>query len=281
MQVREAFPALGFLENGLQLVDRVRSRGFSPISLAVFGTLVYVVNAADPNDPIANPDNISGFRFNNDGTLNHIAGSTQPLSQNQTGPAQISFNKEGTVLLITEKATNTISTYTVNPDGTPGTFNSRPSAVPTPFGYSFGDRDIVYISEANQGNEGVVASYRVDRETGVVEGPAIDILTAQNATCWVVISPNGTIGYATNTASGTVSTFKINFDGTMDPLFKRFNVQAGAGPIDLVLTRDNKNLYTLNSGDNEIQAFKVRSDGSLFKTRSIAVPQGANGLAVR
>ena len=269
------------LKEGLQLVDTQPSGGFSPVSLTVFGTLLYVVNAGNPENPTSNPDNISGFRFDINGVLTPVSSSTRTLSQNLTGPAQISFNKEGTVLLITEKATNKITSYTVQADGTPGTFHTRPSAVPTPFGFSLGDGDLVYISEANQGNAGVVASYQVNRETGVVTGPAIDILNAENATCWVVISNDGKVGYATNTASATISTFKINFDGTMKPLFRRFNIQTGAGPIDLVLTRDGENLYTLNSGANEIQTFRIKRDGGLSRRGSISVPDGANGLAAR
>ena len=270
------------LESGVQLVDNVPSGGFSPVSLTVFGTLLYVVNEGDPLDPGNSPDNITGFRFDLGGTLTSIPGSTQPLSDALTDPAQIGFNKEGTVLLITEKATNGLSTYTVNDDGTPGTFNTRSSVVPTPFGFSFGDRNTVFITEANQGGAGVVASYSVNPETGEVAGPAVSILDAQNATCWVVISNDGTVGYATNTGSGSVSTFRIGFDGTMRRFIPNFNIKTGAGPIDLVLTRDGKNLYTLNSGDNKIRTFSVRSDQRLSGRRgTIPVPDGANGLAVR
>ena len=275
------FSSFQVLETGLQLIDTEDSQGFSPVSLAVFGTLVYVLNAGDPENPITDHDNISGFRLNDDGTLTPIPGSTKPLSQNITGPAQISFNKAGTVLVITEKATRVIGTYTVNTDGTPGTFNTRIAAVPTPFGFSFGDQDTVFISEANGGNAGVVASYRVNRDSGIVTGPPVGILNAENATCWVVISNDGDVGYATNTASATISTFRINFDGTMTPFSSRFSVRTGSGPIDLVLTRDGKNLYTLNSGDNEVQTFVINRQGTLLRGRSVSVPVGANGLAVR
>ncbi len=268
-------------ENGLNLINTEASGGYSPVSITVFGTLVYVVNAGNPENPVSNPDNISGFRLGEDGTLTPIPGSTKPLSQDLTAPAQISFNRGGTVLVITEKATRIIGTYTVNSDGTPGTFNTRTAAVPTPFGFSFGDRDTVFISEANGGNAGVVASYRVNPETGIVTGPPVSILQAENATCWVVISNDGAIGYATNTASSTISIFQINFDGTLQLLDGRFSARTGAGPIDLVITRDGENVYSLNSGDNEIQAFTVRRDGGLLGRRSVPVPGGANGLAVR
>ncbi|ETW98221.1 MAG: hypothetical protein ETSY1_19600 [Candidatus Entotheonella factor] len=268
------------LEEGLTRIDTDPSGGFSPISIAVFGTWVFVLNEGDPNDP-GNPDNISGFRLNLDGTLSAIPDSTRPLSAPQTDPAQISFNKEGTVLFVTEKATNMLTTYTVDADGVPSHPLSRPSAIPTPFGFQFGDRDVVYVSEANQGGPGAVVSYRVNRETGEVSG-AIGFLDAENATCWVVLSNDQTIGYASNTGSASISPFSIAFDGTIEPLLSNGrSIETGNGPLDIVLTQDGENLYSLDSGDNTITAFRVRRNGNLVQLGTVDVPPGANGLAAR
>lgn len=268
------------LEAGLQLVGNEPSGGFQPISLTVFGTWLYVLNAGDPNDVNEN-DNISGFQINQDGTLTPIPNSTQPLSTDETGPAQIGFNKEGTVLLVTEKATNTITTYTVDADGIPSSPISRASAIPTPFGFQFGDRDLVYISEANGGGPSAVVSYQVNPETGTVSG-AVDVFNAQNAACWVALSSDQTIGYTTNTESDSISIFKINFDGSMDSFFVHERaVRAGDSPIDLVVAQDGRNLYVLNGADDTIGAFRIQSDGRLNRLRTVNAPSGANGLAAR
>jgi 6-phosphogluconolactonase (cycloisomerase 2 family) len=268
------------LENSLKLVDTEPSGGFRPISLTVFGTWVYVLNEGDVNDP-ASEDNIAGFRFNADGTLSPIPNATHRLSARITDPAQISFNKEGTVLLVTEKATNTITTYTVDADGIPSGPITRPSAFPTPFGFQFGDRDFVFISEVNAGGPGSVVSYRVGRETGMVSS-AIDVFAAENAVCWVVLSNDQTIGYATNTGSASISLFEVNFDGTMDSVLPGGNtVSTGNGPLDLVLTQDGRYLYTLNFGDDTIRAFRVRPNGRLRRLGTVETPDGANGLAAR
>ena len=270
-------------EDTLELVDNVSSGGFRPVSVTVFGTLVYVLNAGDPDDP-ANNDNIAGFRFNLDGTLSPLAGSERPLSADNTAPAQIAFNREGTVLFVTEKATNALTTYVVGSDGLPTAGPiSRNSARPTPFGFEFGDRDVVFVSEANQGGPGFVVPYRVDRETGAVS-PAVDIEEiGQNATCWVVISDNGRRAYVTNTGSGTVTALEVNFDGTMDPIGNNgHDRNTGAGPLDLVLSRDGRSVYTLNSGDDNITHLRVRNDGRLRRSGTFGpLPDGANGLAVR
>jgi 6-phosphogluconolactonase len=147
-------------------------------------------------------------------------GATRPLSAAETDPAQIGFNKEGTVLLVTENATSRLTTYTVNPDGIPNAPQSRPAALPTPFGFQFGDRHVVFVSQANPGNPGAVSSYLVNPETGEVS-TAIDTLTAENAACWVALSSDQTVGYTTNTGSASISLFRIRFDGALDPFFLR------------------------------------------------------------
>jgi 6-phosphogluconolactonase (cycloisomerase 2 family) len=270
--------------DGLEFVNRVPSGGFRPISVTVFGTLVYVVNEGDPDDPVKYPDNISGFRFGPGGVLEAIPNSTRPLSADLTAPAQIGFNKSGTVLLITEKATNTLTTYVMQPDDTPAlTPVTRNSAVPTPFGFEFGDRDFVFITEANNGGTGVVAVYRVARDTGVVSN-LVDMLELGGAACWTVLSNDQTIGYATNTAGGTVSLYRINFDGTLDPFFAgnpHLQIQTGAGPRDAVLTQNNHFFYTLNPPDGEIRAFRVTRSGNIRRLGTVAIPISASGLMAR
>ncbi|MEJ2320661.1 MAG: beta-propeller fold lactonase family protein [Gemmatimonadales bacterium] len=126
---------------GLQLIDVVGSGGDMPVSVAVHGSLVYVLNAGAPN-------NVSGFSLRNDGSLTPLAGSTRPLSAASTGPAQVGFTPRGDVLVVTEKGTNTITTYAVGkrrPAGslsrktvgspirqTPGAAASRDSTSATP-----------------------------------------------------------------------------------------------------------------------------------------------------
>ncbi len=174
-------------ENGLKYVNWVSSRGTSAISVAVYGTLVYVLNkgSGDKSDPPRlRYDSISGFRFNNQGQLVYLPGSTRILDRTQlTAPAPIGFNKSGTVLLITEKATNMLTIFAVRRNGRPaGRPLKRPSAVPTPFGFDFGDRDYVFITEANGGARGVTASYRVDRATGAVPS-LVDLIDQGDVTC--------------------------------------------------------------------------------------------------
>src|SRR5436189_1781796 len=83
--------------DGLRLADRAGSGGNKPTSVAVSGTLVYVLNNGTPG--------ISGFKLV-DGRLNELAASTRSLSQDDADPAQISFTADGKALIATERGTN-------------------------------------------------------------------------------------------------------------------------------------------------------------------------------
>ena len=277
-------------ENGLQFVNRISSSGHSPISVTVYGTLVYVLNegSGDSNDPaFLRYDNITGFNFDNSGRLVHINRSTRILDRTQlTAPAQVGFNKSGTVLLVTEKATNTLTTFVMRDDETPA-FRplKRPSAVPTPFGFEFGDRDYVFITEANGGGSGVTASYRVDRATGEVSS-LVDLINQGDATCWTVLSSDQTIGYSINTGSNSISPYRINFNGTLEAFFPtRPNgvFRTGSAPRDAVLTQNNQYLYVLNNGDGQIDGFRVFSRGGISgrNITPVKVPGSVTGIISR
>ena len=266
------------------------SGGRSAISVTVFGTLVYVLNEGDgvTDNPNIRYDNISGFRFNNSGELVPIPDSTRIIDNTQlTSPAQVGFNKSGTVLLITEKATDTLTTYVMQPDDTPAAEPlKRPSFVPTPFGFEFGDRDYVFITEANGGGQGVTASYRIDRATGTVSS-LVDAIEQGDATCWTVLSSDQTLGYSVNTGSDSVSIYRANFDGTLDRFFRRYSnrpdvqVRTGDAPRDAVLTQSNQFLAVLNNGDGEVRTFIVRRNGKIKPAGRAKVPGSVTGLIAR
>ncbi len=274
--------------SGLQFVNKLPSGGFRPLSVTVFGTMVYVLNegSGKEEDPRRmRYDNISGFRFTGGGILIPIYNSTRILDRTQlTAPAQIGFNKSGTVLLITEKATDTLTTFVMKRNGRPVRKpEKRPSFIPTPFGFSFGDRDFVNITEANNGGPGMTVSYRVDRETGEVSG-RVDSIEQGTATCWTVLSSDQTIGYATNTGDGTVSLYRINFSGEYEYFFPAKQdtpIPTGAGVRDAVLTQNNQFLVTLNNGDSQIRAFFVKRTGEISPRGTLPIPESVTGLVAR
>lgn len=261
--------------NRLNLRSTVNSGGIQPVSVAAFKDLVYVLNAGGNGT-------ISGFRLLENGRLIPLRHSTRPLSVSATtGPAQISFVLGGRVLVITEKATNTITTYTINRWGLPEEMHTRSSSSPTPFGFAAGKLGYVFVSEAVGGapNASVLSSYRIhyNGEISLVDG---SVGAGQSAACWVVLTKNEKYAYATNTASNNVSTFDVNSHSGGISVRNAISATTPAGPIDAALTNNSKFLYVLSSGGHSISAFKVGVNSSLGSVQLVSgLPEGATGLA--
>lgn len=270
-------------DDGLTLVERKPAGGERPVSLTYSRNLLYVLSAGGA---VGTADSITGFTVGADGELTPIPGSTQALSAANTGPAQISFNADGDVLVVTEKATNLIDTFMVDSNGVAGPVNTHVSAGTTPFGFAIGKRDQVIVSEAAGGatDQSSVSSYQLGKDGSLaVISPAVG--TTETAACWAIVSNDGRFTYTTNAGSGSISGYRIDFDGTLtllDADGRTGNTGKGTGPLDMALSNDGRNLYTLNGGSDTIGVFEVKDKGGLASLNShIAVPASANGLAVR
>jgi len=198
-------------------------------------------------------------------------------------PAQVSFIADGSVLVVTEKGTNFIDTFTVD-DGVAQPGVSFPSSGTTPFGFAFGLDDVAIVSDASGGAPGAsaVASYRVDEDGNlVVITPALG--DTQTAACWVVVTRNGKFAYTSNTGSGTISSYSVADGGK---LVLRNVVAASTGngstPIDMALSNKSHFLYVRNGGNGTIGAFRIEADGSLTPiTSATGIPAGSQGIAAR
>ena len=263
---------------GLRLMEVQPSGGVRPVSVTEHRGLVYVLNAGS--------DSITGFVLGRDGRLRPLPGSERLLSGVATDPAQIAFTPDGDVLVVTEKATNKIVTFEIGRHGLPGDARVQDSNGQTPFGFAFGKRDQLFVSEAFGGaeNASATSSYEIDGH-GVLTTISPSVATNQTAACWVVVTPNGRFAYVTNTGSGSISGYAIDFDGAIELLDADGRTAVtgdGSAPIDLALTDNGRFLYSLNSGTNTIGAFRVHSDGSLSRLPFTGgLPSGANGLAAR
>jgi 6-phosphogluconolactonase len=264
--------------NSLKLVDVVDSGGLTPISLALNERLLYVLNAGGSG-------NITGFTIGKNGKLSALNGSTQPLSNGGAGaapgPAQISFDSDGSVLVVTEKATNLIDTYQVR-RGRAQASVTHPSAGQTPFGFAFDKAEHLIVSEAFGGATGVSAlsSYKIHENK--FELISASVGTTQTAACWVVISKNGKYAYTTNAGSGSISSYRIGKKGDLTLLEAQVGLTGtGSSPIDMAISNNGQFLYALNSGASTISAFRVQADGGLVLLGEVNTPDGAVGLEAR
>lgn len=262
---------------GLHLVDRFPSGGDTPISVTIHGRLVYVLNAGGAG-------NISGFVAKGNGHLRPITESERPLSGSGTGPAQISFSNNGRVLVVTEKGTNQILTYRVGRHGRTDGPEINASSGNTPFGFAFTRRGYLVVSEAFGGtpNASAASSYKVSKNGGLdLISPSV--ASGQTAACWIAITKNGKYAYSTNTGTGNITGYKIGHNGSLellDPSGISGDIGAGSKPIDMAISRENRYLYSLNSGTQNISIFGIRHNGGLEHIEETgSLPAGLNGLA--
>jgi len=260
--------------NGLNLRSTINSGGTTPVSIARYDDIVFVLNAGGTG-------NIAGFKID-DGKLRPIPNSIRPLSSNASGPAEIAFVNNGNHLAITEKATNKIITYTVSEHGIPGIMHSLTSANQTPFGFAVGRNGNIFVSEAAGGgaNASTVSSYHVayDGTISLITGP---VSANQTAACWVVLTDDNRYVYATNTGSASVSSFSTNFTGSLN-LANAVAAPTGTTPIDAALSSNSKYLYVLNSNSHSISVYSVGNNGALSSLQTVTgLVAGDNGLAAR
>jgi 6-phosphogluconolactonase len=260
--------------DSLTLVDLEPSGGDTPISLTVHANVLYALNSGS--------DEISGFTIAPNGRLSALAGSTRPLSGAGTGPAQVQFSPNGDLLVVTEKTTNLIDTYTVNPDGLAKKHRIHESEGTTPFGFAFQARHLI-VSEAFGGAVGASAlsSYYAP-SSGALSPVSVSVPDTQTAACWVVVTKNGRYAYTTNTGSNNVSSYSIAPDGSLD-LLAAVAGTTGAAPADAALSNRSRFLYTLNGADGTVSAFEVHGNGSLIAIAGAGgLPAGsASGIAAR
>lgn len=262
--------ALG--EHSLELVDRVPSGGTEPVSLALDGDLLYVLNAGGAG-------NISGFRVSAAGHLDAIPGSTRPLSAPAAGAAQVGFDREGEELVVTEKATNRIDLYIVADGLAQGPYVQASHGL-TPFGFAFDRRDHLLVSEAHSN---ALSSYDLVEAAPGLALISGSVATQQIAACWVAIAGGGRFAYTTNTASGSVTGFRIERTGTLSSLTPGGQTAVtGGAPTDMAVSRDGRLLFVLTTGLGGVAALQVHADGSLTAAGSATgVPSSASGLAAR
>jgi 6-phosphogluconolactonase (cycloisomerase 2 family) len=264
---------------GLDLIDVVDSGGVRPISLALHDNLLYVLNEGGT-------PNITGFTVGDDRTLTPLAGSTQPLIGDVAAdPAEISFDRDGTLLVVTEKAGNRLDTYTIDENGLPGAPVDNASNGTTPFGFAFNNQGFLVVSEAFGGTpNGSAASSYSAGDNGVLSVVSGSVANSQTASCWVVTTNNGKLAFVSNTGSGTISSYQIGAgDGTLTLLNGvAGDTGANSAPIDMALNVSSHFLYVLAGGLQSIVSFRVEHDGSLTLIDTDGgLPLGAQGIAVK
>jgi WD40 repeat protein len=257
--------------NQLALRQVISSGGTFPVSIAVQGNLVYVLNALGGGT-------LQGYRqfF---GTLVPIPGSSRPLGLNPTQtpqftstPGQVAFSPGGSQLIVTTKGNGSdIDVFAVSPFGllsSAPVVNPEPGAVP--FAVAFTPAGWLVASEAGTNS---VALFALGGDGTVHQLSAV--ATNEAATCW--ITADGNTLFASDAGGPAVSTVSWSPWG---PLTLTATTSTDAGTVDSVLSPDGRFLYVQTGGAGIVDEFAIGSGGALTSIGSTTVAGAAGGEGI-
>jgi 6-phosphogluconolactonase len=258
----------------LRLADRVPSGGSRPTSIAAHEGLVYVLNNGSAT--------IDGFRIAG-GKLEPIAGSKRPLSSEGADGAQIAFSPDGATLVVTERGTNSLSAYAVDERGCAEGPATIASAGQTPYGFGFTTAGAIVVTEAFGGEIGKAAasSYAVGRP-GEVKHVSGSVANTRSEVCWAAVTNDGRFVYVTNFGDGTISSYRIDDDGSIElaEAVAAATRLGEPGVRDEALSADGRFLYALDADAQKVHAWTVGSDGRLSVIGAVdGLPVTVAGLA--
>jgi 6-phosphogluconolactonase (cycloisomerase 2 family) len=259
----------------LAVVDRVAAGGSAPRSVAVHGRLVYTLNTG--GDP-----SVSGFVLESGERLTPLAGSTRPLGAG-SDPAQVAFSPDGKTLLVTDRASNSIHAFAVGDDGILQDRVTHPSSGATPYGFDVTADGVLIVTEAAgaQIGKASASSYKLEGP-GRLTPVSGAVGNARSEVCWAVISKDGRIAFVTNFGDGTISTYEIAQDGSIElrDSVAATTVDGEPGIRDEALTSDGRYLYALHADTGRVFGWEVGVDGALEALGSAnGLPLTAAGLA--
>ena len=236
----------------LALRQVVRSGGTFPVSVAVRGDLVYVLNALGGGS-------IQGFLVAGDRLLPvsswHRALNLDPTATPQfvNTPGQVGFTGDGSKLVVTTKANgNDIDVFKLDRFGAPSAVpvvNAEPGTVPFSFVDDGANR--LFLTEAGTNS---VATFTVASD-GTVAQDAISA-TGQAATCW--IAADGSLLFADNAGSGTISGYRAGAHGALTSVG---TTSTDPGTVDGAVSAGGRYLYTQTGVNGIVDEFAVGAGG--------------------
>jgi 6-phosphogluconolactonase (cycloisomerase 2 family) len=263
--------SIGVSNTGLQLLSNLPSGGSFPNSLALNGTLVYVLNAHGT-------PNIAGFRLSASGVLSPIPSSIKPLpGGSSAAPHDIRFSPDGTRLLVTEGGTDQIDIFQLDSTGLTTSVVSQTSSGSGPFGFKFGRDGALVNAEANSAS---VSSYFLTAENNlkVISSAVPD---TQMAACWISLTGDGKFGFVSNTASGTLSAYHVAGNGTLNLESAVAASLSGGAPIDSALSSDSAFFFVVDSALGRVVFFRVNGASLLPLGSVTGLPTTVQGIAVQ
>jgi len=260
----------------LDLIDRANSGGSEPNAVEQHGKVVYVLNTAGSSSVV-------GFRVF-DGKLVRIPDSQRFLSGNFANSASVAFSPDGRFLVVTERTTNSLDVFRVQPDGRLSAITVNPSAGPGAFSAVIAPNGTVIVSETGTGGATSAASSYSIGADGKLLPVTVSVPTLGAANCWNVVTPDGRFVYNSNAGTSSIAGFEIAANGTLRPIGSTIvgTNPTGSTNLDITISSDGRFLYSLNAGTGAVGMFSIVRDGSLVNlgtVRGLPAAAGLNGIA--
>jgi hypothetical protein len=255
----------------LTLRQVLNSGGTFPVSVAVHGNLVSVLNAENGGSV---QDFVSFF-----GHLFALPGSNRSLGLNPTAtpqfvntPGQVAFSPDGSKLIVTTKANGSdIDVFGVGRFGqlSPSpVVNPEPGAVP--FAISFDTAGHLVIAEAGTN---ALATFALSPGGTVTSISAVG--SGQAATCWVAQARG--FFYASSAGSADVTQYTESPGGALGLVG-----QTGTDPgtVDAAASGNGQYLYVQTGGNGVVDEFRVGPNGTLAPIGSVTVAGAIGGEGI-
>jgi 6-phosphogluconolactonase len=259
-------------DGSIELRERVHT-GATPRSVAERDGLVVVLNTGEPG--------LASFRLNAEG-IERVEGGDQALDTSDADPAQVAFSPDGSMVVITQRGTDSVVTYEVTADGTFGASSEVASEGPTPYGFAFTSGGTLIVTEAFGAEKGAAAASSYTIVDGSLVARTSSVGNGRSEICWAVVTPDDRFAFTTNFADGAVSRYAIAADGSLslEDATAGISVDGMPGLRDEALSGDGRFLYAIDADGGRIYGWSVDAEGSLEPVGSWeGVPETVAGLA--
>jgi 6-phosphogluconolactonase (cycloisomerase 2 family) len=256
----------------LTLRQVVSSGGIFPVSVAVHGALVSVLNAENGGS-VQEYYHVFGRLFPMPDS-NRSLGLTIPSDTTQFThtPGQVAYSPDGSQLIVTTKASsNSVDVFGVNFFGhlSPApVMNSEPGTVP--FAITFDQADHLVIAEAGPS---ALATFALNRDGTITQ---LDSLASgQTGLCWVASA--GSLFFTGNTGANSTSGYQTKASGQLTLLGA---TPTDPGTVDGSASSNGRFLYVQTGGDGIVDEFQVNPNGSLSEIGSVTVSGAVGGEGI-
>ena len=266
----------------LRVQARVASGGFIPVSLAVSGNLLYVLNAGGRGS-------VATFAIGEHGALDQIGSldlnlapqAAAPPFDQVPAPGQVGVDALARHLIVTHAGGQEVLVAELDDRGVPaGPIVSTQTPGAGTFSFGVTRYGTLLVAEAASAS---VSAFDAPAGIGALVATASAVGTGQAASCWIIVHDNG-FAFVANTGSGTLSRYRYTRTGHLE-LDQAVAASTGAAPTDLTFANDGGFLYSLDAGSGDISGFAIDADsGTLTPVEAqggLPASAGIQGIASR